>query len=166
MTRTSLLWTLAASVVLTPAALAADIPVAEPASPPPPKRYTAEIRYGIDAFRNERVAQFSQMIGFFNKLGFDQDEGPEDEADNSAYTRMSGTVPSANARMLLMERHVRRLLLRPAGMKLPVGNAPVRVQIEIVDSAMLEPGRYVYPTKSLRSLEQEAGPALARRQEV
>ncbi len=166
MIRTSFLWTLAASVVLIPATFAADVPVAEPISPPPPKRYTVEIRYGIDAFRNERVAQFSQMTGFFNKVGFDQDEGPEDEAENSDYTRMTGTIPSANARLLLLEPHVRRLLLRPAGMKLPVGNAPVRVQIEIVESAVMEPGRYVYPTKTLRSYEQEAGPALARRQAV
>ena len=56
MTRTRLLWTLAASAVLTPAAFAADIPVTEPGSPPPPKRYTVEIRYGIDAFRNAREA--------------------------------------------------------------------------------------------------------------
>jgi hypothetical protein len=166
MIRTHFLWSLAAGALLTPAAFAADIPVTEPVAPPPPKRYTVEIRYGIDAFRNERVAQFSQMIGFFNKLGFDQDEGPEDEAENSDYTRMSGTIPSANARLLIREPHVRRLLLRPAGMKLPAGNALVRVQIEIVDSAVIEPGRFLYPTRTVRSFEQEAGAALARRQEL
>jgi hypothetical protein len=104
---------------------------AEPAAPPPPERYDVRLRYRIDAFPKERQEQFDELLQHFKDVGFDKDPGPEDEATNAKWTRMTGSIAAANARKLLKDRHVQTLLLLPAGGKLPEGDAPIRVQFEL-----------------------------------
>jgi hypothetical protein len=147
-------------------ALPAGAQPPEPAAPPPPAKYDAVIRYQIDAFRNERLVQFAEMLDFFTKLGFDKAPGPEDEAEDRRHTLMDGTVGADNARKLLLERHVKALLLRPAGMKLPADKTPLRVQLELTAGPIVEPGRFVYPAEAVRRLESEGGPPLARQREL
>src|SRR5262245_14611344 len=115
MTRTRTWLTLA---VLAAAGLIVSL-LPQAAAEPVPQEYQVSISYRINAFRNDRVRQFFPMLHYFESLGFHKDEGPEDEAENQAVTRMTGTIPAANARKLLAEPHVRAILLVPQGAKLP-----------------------------------------------
>lgn len=116
---------------------------AAPLAPPPPATYDVVVRYRIDAFSNERIVQFNAMLKDFAARGFRRDpneEPPPDEAIDVKATRLRGTVPAANARALLLDRHVRTILLLPAGVKLPEdANQLVRVDIEL--SRGLSPDR-------------------------
>ncbi|HZT79534.1 MAG TPA: hypothetical protein VFA26_04915, partial [Gemmataceae bacterium] len=124
------------------------------------------VRYAIGAARNERAPQYRAMLAFFKKHGFTRDEEnvPEDEEESAAYDTLSGTVPSAEARALLAERHVRALRLVPAGTKLPAADNPVRVQLELADGPLLEPGRYLYGTAAARQAEFDGGARLRGQQ--
>lgn len=125
---------LAAVLLAALAQVALDTRADAPPAPPPPAAYDVEVRYRIDAFRNERVAQFREMLSELEKLGFKrdpEDPAPADEASNPEADRLRGTVPSANARRLLGERHVRALRLIPAGAALPDAAKEVRVDLEL-----------------------------------
>src|SRR5260370_5431932 len=105
----------------------------EPARPEPPDRYDVGIRYQINAFRNERLMQYNEMLRYFEKLGFMKDPGEEDEPENPQTNRMTGRIASKDARRLLGERHVKTLLLLPAESKLPQDpKSLVRVQVELI----------------------------------
>lgn len=104
---------------------------AQPAAPAPPTEYDAQIRYQIDAFRNERLEQFFPLVKYLESVGFKKDEGPIDEAENPRVTRMTGTVTAAGARKLIAPRQVRTVLLLPKGFELPAETDPVRVQLEL-----------------------------------
>jgi len=113
-------------------ALACPCFAAEPVAPPPPKRYDVRLRYQIDAFRKERLEQFNKLLEHFKEIGFDKNPGPDDEPENPKATRMTGSIDSENARKLLLDRHVKSLILLPAGGMVPEGDTPVRVQLELV----------------------------------
>jgi hypothetical protein len=104
----------------------------EPAAPTPPKRHDVRLRYRIDAFRKERLEQFDKLLAHFKEIGFDKNPGPDDEPENPKATRMTGSIDSDNARKLLLDRHVKSLLLFPAGAMVPEGDTPVRVRLELV----------------------------------
>jgi hypothetical protein len=115
---------------------------AQPAAPAPPKEYQVQIRYRIQAGRNERVRQFYPMVEFFEALGLKRDDVRANEAEDATLNRMTGTISSAKARRLLEEPHVKSLLLMPPGFKLPgvaEQDNPVKVQIELVGG--LPPGQ-------------------------
>lgn len=101
--------------------------------PKPPETYDVQIRYLIAADRNQRFKQFDEMTAYFQSLGFKQIETEESETDaeNPRANRMSGTIPSAHARDLLRERHVRTVLLSPAGFVLGGKGDRVKVLIEL-----------------------------------
>src|SRR5262249_46196892 len=105
--------------------------LAQPVAPPPPKEYDVQIRYRILAARNERIVQFNAMVGYVESIGFRKEPGPEDEAENAAYNRMTGTIASANVRKLIIEPHVKSVLLLPAGYKPPAETEFVKVQLEL-----------------------------------
>ena len=119
--------------------LVAAVPVA-PAQvkvPKPPDRYDAQIRYRIQADRNERVLQYEEMTKFLGGLGFK--ETATDESDLAPFDPnaefMSGTVPSRTARDLLGDRRVQTILLAPPGYKPPEDpQARVRVLVELARS--------------------------------
>src|SRR5262245_52891354 len=89
-----------------------------PAQPPPLEKYDIEIRYRIDAFRNERAAQFKEMMSKLNQLGFERDptdgrKGDENlEEQNSLVSRLSGTIPGTTARRVARLRHVLSIQLK------------------------------------------------------
>jgi hypothetical protein len=102
--------------------------------PKPPDAYDVQLRYKIQADRNERVLQFEAMTKFFGSLGFKETETEESDLapfdPNAEF--MAGTIPSKNARDLLRDRRVKTILLSRPGYKAP-DNAqdPIRVQIEL-----------------------------------
>jgi hypothetical protein len=116
------------------AALVPAVQAAVPA-PPPPTVYDVRIRYRIDAFRNERVVQYGEMMRYLKAHGFRRDpdvEVPENEAEDRAATRLDGTVSGKRALELAAERHVKAILLLPQGAKLPEdAKAPVRVHLTL-----------------------------------
>ena len=115
---------------------------AEPPAPPPPQTYDVQISYRINAFRNERLLQYDEMMRYLKKIGFQrnpQEAVEETEAEDVKHTRMSGTIPSRRARDLLNERHIRSIQLVPHGAKLPEDKAArVRVEIELSGGLTLE----------------------------
>jgi hypothetical protein len=81
------------------------------AEPPVPETYRVFVRYRIEAFGNDRIVQYLEMMKDLKKLGLQADPRPEGEADDPRATLLSGLVSSKDARSLLLERHVRSLLL-------------------------------------------------------
>lgn len=115
-----------------PAAAAAQVKV-----PKPPDVYDAQVRYRINADRNERVLQFEAMLKYFGGLGFQETAGEDNDlaAFDPAAERMTGTIPSKTARDLLKDPRVQTILLSPAGFKAPDDpQAPVRVLVELAPS--------------------------------
>ncbi len=114
---------------------------AVPPAPPPPETYDVQISYRINAFRNERLLQYGEMMGYLKKLGFQRDpqDVSETEAEEVAHTRLRGTIPGRRAHDLLNERHIRSIQLIPHGAKLPEDKAArVRVEIELYDGSTPE----------------------------
>jgi hypothetical protein len=94
--------------------------VAGPSSPPPPDEYDVIIRYRIDAARTERIIQFRAMMRYLESLGFDKDPSEnENEVEDRTATEMTGHIKSANARKILLEPHIRTIMLYPKGANLP-----------------------------------------------
>jgi hypothetical protein len=108
---------------------------AAPSAPPPPESYDVQISYRINAFRNERLTQYYEMMDSLKKVGFRRDPAevvPENEPEDTARTRLRGTIPSQRVRDLLSERHIKTLLLVPHGAKLPEDDTQlVRVDLEL-----------------------------------
>ncbi len=121
------------------------IGAAAPPAPLPPESYDVQISYRINAFRNERLTQYYEMMNYLRKIGFQRDPTevvPENEPEDAARTRLRGTIPSGRVPDLLAERHIRSILLIPHGAKLPEDNTQlVRVDLEL--SSGLNPlGQY------------------------
>jgi hypothetical protein len=109
---------------------------AAPPAPPPPESYDVQISYRINAFRNERLTQYYEMMNYLKKIGFQRDPTevvPENEPEDAARTRMRGTIPAQRVGDLLSERHIKTILLIPHGAKLPEDNTQaVRVDVELI----------------------------------
>jgi hypothetical protein len=112
--------------------------VAAPASPPaplPPAVYDVQIRYQINAFGNEHIAQYFAMTRYLKDAGFVRDPEeivPDDEPEDSRYNRMTGRIASDKVRLLLGEPHVRVLQLTPKGVKPPAeADKLVRVDLRL-----------------------------------
>jgi hypothetical protein len=123
---------------------------AQPAAPPPPPTYDVQIRYDIVARRNERVAQYLEMMRDLKRAGFVRDPDEffeENEPENPRANRMRGTVPPDGVPQLLKQRHVRTIRLAPAGSKLPGADELVRVQIDLTAGL---------PADRQRALNQDA----------
>jgi hypothetical protein len=138
------------------ALLAGPAPAAQVVGPPPPQEYKVHIRYRIRAARSERAAQFRRMLDYFRSLGFQPDEDPENAIEDPELVTMTGTVPSASARKLLDEPHVRRILLLPADYEPPAeADTPAKLQIEL--ERALTPARQALLAGQVRGLLEEMG---------
>jgi hypothetical protein len=138
---------------ITLATLAAALVLAPPpraTAEPRPKEYDVRIRYRIDAYRNQHIVQFAPMVRYLESLGFQKDEGPDDEAENPRVTLMTGTIPADNALKILNERHVEAILLIPKGTKLPSGEEPVRVDLGLASFLKPEQMRVLAGKETLR----------------
>ncbi len=120
-----------------------------PLSPPPPAKYDIEIRYRIDAFRNERASQFKVFVQQLKALGFERDvnddaRGEDNlEIENTAMTRMKGTIPGPSARQVARLRPVLTVLLRPKDVDRPAPIKPIRVDLELSSGLGLSQQRAV-----------------------
>jgi hypothetical protein len=141
-----------AILLLIAVALGSPLFAADLSAPPPPAEYDVQIRYQIDAFRNERLPQYFAMMRYFESLGFQRKGEPEDgEPENPRHTLLAGTIPSKTARKLLAERHVRSVLLLPKGTVLAADAAePVRVHLELAGG--LSPERQGELAEQVRSV--------------
>jgi hypothetical protein len=110
-------------------------------APPPPKEYEVQIRYQIYASRNERIAQFQDMVRYLESIGFHKRPAPDPEAEllDPNQTRMSGTIASGQVPQIFLDRRVKSLLLVPAGFKLPEDlQKPVKVQLQLAAGLPLD----------------------------
>jgi hypothetical protein len=125
-------------------------------APPAPDTFDVTIRYRIDAFRTERVAQYFEMMRYLQAHGFRRDpneEVPEDEAENPAANTLHGSVPARRVPDLLAERHVKTMLLLPQGTALPEDKAElVRVDMRLSSG---------YPPDAQRELHGQTSGVLA-----
>lgn len=103
----------------------------EVVAPPPPATYDVQIRYQAGGGRVHRLGQFFEMLKYLESQGFKKAADTEEKAEDLAGTLIEGSIPSANARKLLLQPRIRALLLTPAGYKLPEGDQPVKVQIDL-----------------------------------
>jgi hypothetical protein len=107
----------------------------------PPETYDVQITYRINAFRNERLAQYNEMMRYLNTLGFrrnPQEEVADTEPVDVAHTRIRGTIPSRRSLDLLNERHILSIQLLPHGAALPEDKAKrVRVELVLADGMTL-----------------------------
>ncbi len=116
-------------------------------APPPPALYDVQIRYHIDAARNERVAQFNELLKTLKQVGFVLDPSKVDDTDpeDNRATRLYGTVSADKSRQLLTVRNVRTVLLTPANVRTPDDKAaPVRVQLLLATMPSLERQRQLH----------------------
>ena len=58
----------------------------------PPERYDVQLRYRINASRNQRISQFLAMTRYLEGLGFNKNPGEETEAEDPTETRMTGSI--------------------------------------------------------------------------
>ena len=129
---------------------------AQPASPPAPKEYQAYVRYRIRAAQTERVRQFQEMLTYLESIGFRKEPGPDDEAEDPNQVLLAGIIPSANASKILLERHVRSVLLMPVGLQAPADpETPVKVRIFL--SSGLDPDRQSLLASQVQSVLRGVG---------
>jgi subtilisin family serine protease len=101
--------------------------------PPRPATYRTQLRYRILLPPTERVPRFDRLVKFLESIGFRKDTGPSTEAEDASETYMSGTVPSANAHLILEQPAVFSVLAEPADWQRPRDPATlVSVRIELV----------------------------------
>jgi hypothetical protein len=111
-------------------------PALRPAAAAPPAKYKVQVRYHINAPRDQHVAQFNALVAHLERLGFEfvppLNELPPTLPADPMQDVLSGLVPSANALKLLDHPTVASVLLLPPDYKLPEdGDRPVRVQLEL-----------------------------------
>ncbi len=123
-----------------------SVPVlAQPPQPPPPKEYDVQIRYRIQAARNDRVPQFFAFLKQLDSLGFQHDADITDEAENPLHDRISGRIAGGKVRDLFLAAPVRSLLLYPSGYRLPQDlNTPVKVRLELASGRPLDSQHILY----------------------
>jgi hypothetical protein len=113
--------------------MAAGIGHGQVVLPPPPATYRAQLRYRILLAPTQRVPRFERLVKFLESIGFRKDPGPSTEAEDASETQMSGTIPSANADLILQEPAVVSVLVEPADWQRPRDPATlISVRIELV----------------------------------
>lgn len=101
--------------------------------PAPPKEYDVQIRFRIRAALTQWLDRFEAMNIYLRQQRFVRDTRPADEPEDIEADVITGSVPSPNARKLLLYPEVETVLARPKGYQLPAGNPRVKVHIELVD---------------------------------
>lgn len=99
--------------------------------PPPPAQYDVQLRYRIRATRNERIRQFLELSRALEAAGFTRGPIEPDEVADPNAERMSGSIAADKLPRLLNEPRVRKLLIAPAGFKLPDGDEPIGLRVQI-----------------------------------
>src|SRR5258708_19417066 len=71
------------------------------------------------------------MLGSYKSFGLVRDEGPDDEPKDPEVDRVTGRMPSGNARKILLNPFVQTIMLAPQGLKLPAEGQRVKVSLEL-----------------------------------
>ncbi len=79
--------------------------------PPPPKEYDVQVRFRIRQPMPQWLDHFDEMLGSFKSFGFVRDERPEDEPEDPEVDRVTGRMPSGNARKILLNPFVQTIML-------------------------------------------------------
>ena len=105
MTRTSRCVALSAAGLVLCLAAPADGQVPPRPTAAAPDTYQARFRYEIDAPPRVRVGLFQEMTRYLESIGFRADlaENFDLAPYDRSFTRMSGTIPAANAARLLFQ---------------------------------------------------------------
>src|SRR5262249_17550990 len=83
--------------------------------------------------------QFGRMVRYFESVGFKKSPGPATEPEDPEQILMSGTIAQANARKLLVDPHVKAVLLIPSDYQMPSGEQDLAlVSLELVSTANLQ----------------------------
>lgn len=122
--------------VISPLCTRADVK-----QPEPPGKYNVEFRYRIKADRNERIRQFDIMMKYIGSLGFVETENDDSELapfDPSA-ERMIGTMPSKDARAMVLQPNIHTVLFTPSTWKAPADEKErVKVLLELSSGYVVE----------------------------
>ncbi len=124
------------SVCFATSSLQAQLAHAQPASPPPPAKFKAVLRYDIPTARDQHVAQYDAMVRHLQALDFafnpPLDQRPNTDREDRSKNRMEGLIASSKALALLANSSVASVLLVPNEWKLPEAlDAPVNVRLEL-----------------------------------
>ncbi len=109
--------------------------------PKPPDKYNVEFRFRIKADRNERIRQFDAMMKFLAGIGFAETE--TDDSDLAPFDpsveKMSGTIPSKDARSMILQPNIYTVLLTPSDWKVPADEKErVKVLLELSSGYVVE----------------------------
>lgn len=148
------------SLALLIVALVTGGTLAQPPRPPAPDQYDIDIRYRIDAFRNERAKQFKEFMARLAELGFKRDADDDlrgestNEIENTTATRLKGTLPSANVAKVLTLRPVMSVLVKPVSDMALQPDRAIRVELHLAAEVGPARQRLVFEelTKVLRGL--------------
>jgi hypothetical protein len=94
-------------------------PVVTP-PPPPVTSYTVQLRFRIDADRQQRFLLYKELLKNLQAAGFKKSEGlPGEEFYSDLIKRLTGTIAAADVDKLLRVPRVQSVLLIPDGYELP-----------------------------------------------
>jgi hypothetical protein len=103
-------------------------------APAPPPQFDVQLRYHVEAARNDRVRQYKELLKSLKQIGFVLDTTKVEESDpeDVRATRLFGTISSDKAGQLVELRNIRTVLLTPSDAKLPADKATLaRVQLSL-----------------------------------
>ena len=99
--------------------------------PSPPKEFDVQIRYRIRQPMPQWLDRFDELQASLKNFGFVRDVRPEDEPEDPEVDRVTGRIPSENARKILLIPFVQTVLAVPQGYKLPPEGQRVKVSLEL-----------------------------------
>lgn len=113
-----------------------------PAQPPAPARYRVLIRYHIIAPRDPHVLLYDALVEHLKSLDFafipPLEEHPKTDREDQGKNMLEGTIDAGKVRAILQNPSVAGLLLAPPDFKMPDGNQPVGVRLDLVDGLPLD----------------------------
>jgi hypothetical protein len=117
--------------------------------PPAPKIYKVQLRYAINAPRDQRVVFYKEMIQGLKKAGFQfkipLEDLPPNEPENTHKNLIEGQIAGTKAARLLRVPFVETVVLIPSNYVLPQKlGARVLVQMELASKFLLPQQRTLH----------------------
>jgi len=113
-----------------------------PAEPPRPDKYRVLIRYNIIAPRDPHVLLYDAMIEHLKSLDFEfvppLDEHPRTDREDQGKNMLEGMIDAGKVGDIQRNPSIAGLLLMPPDFKMPDGNQPVGVRLDLVDGLPLD----------------------------
>lgn len=112
--------------------------LSQPARPPQADRYRVLLRYSIIAPRDPHVIMYDALIRHLQGLDFQftppLEEHPDSDREDPTKNTLEGIIAASKIRDILRNPHVTSLLIMPTNVKLPDGDQPIGVQLDLIDS--------------------------------